>query len=140
MNISVKVSQNEFELSRERNYNNDVNVTLGEAVSFVVRAVIQALAIEKTLNPSGLKKQVSFKEAFQLEISFDGKSFTETTRLSIPKQALGIERTTDKLVKVVGLSMLNASDGNDFDAFYPFFMDKGLIQEAKELDVAEMLN
>lgn len=140
MKISVKVSQNEFELSRERNYNNEVNVTLGDAVSFVVRSVIQALAIEKTLNPSGLKKQVSFKEAFQIEISFDGKSFTETTRLNIPKQSTGIERTTDKLIRVIGLSMLNAADSNDFDAFYPFFMDKGLLQEAKELDVAGMLN
>jgi hypothetical protein len=140
MKISVKVSQNEFELSRERNYNEDANITLGDAVSFVVRSVIQALAIEKTLNPSGLKKQVSFKEAFQIEISFDGKSFTETTRLSIPKQSTGIERTTDKLVRVIGLSMLNAADSNDFDAFYPFFMDKGLLQEAKELELAGMLN
>lgn len=124
--LKVTFEQDGFHYSSETNTHEAISFRDG--MKFVVNAFAKHLAIAKIVqNPS---KRAKISKPFNVRIeTSDGETYENTVKFQLPKTADQLGHQADKLLKVMGISMLNEFD-RDFAANYQ------LLVEGKELPYA----
>lgn len=107
--INVKIEQEGF------NFENKViqirDITFKQGFNFVAKTMHKYLVLQRLLKNSKNRPKLSKEFSITIETS-DGQTFAQTTKIQLPTNLTKVPKFEEKLLKVVGITVLNERDDN----------------------------
>jgi hypothetical protein len=117
--LKVTFEQDGFTYSSQTVSIKEISFT--EGFKFVVNAFAKQMQIAKIMLPT--KQRAKLSEPFTVKIeTSDGETYENTLKMALPRTSEGLNKLSNKMLKVLGIATLNESDG-DFSSNYQLLLE-----------------